>query len=77
MNRSRFARLAAAAISLGIVAVACSSDEGAVGVVAAPPAPSAETSATLQVSAPGADGTTIDLADYAGQDLMLWFWAPW
>lgn len=23
------------------------------------------------------DGATIDGADYAGQDLALWFWAPW
>jgi len=31
----------------------------------------------LDISAPGADGSTINLSDYAGQDLMLWFWAPW
>ncbi len=23
------------------------------------------------------DGSTIDTGDYAGQDLVLWFWAPW
>lgn len=23
------------------------------------------------------DGPTVDLADYAGQDVVLWFWAPW
>lgn len=22
-------------------------------------------------------GEAIDLADYAGQDVVLWFWAPW
>jgi hypothetical protein len=23
------------------------------------------------------DGEELALADYAGQDVMLWFWAPW
>ena len=23
------------------------------------------------------DGATIDAGDYEGQDLVLWFWAPW
>ncbi len=23
------------------------------------------------------DGATFDAGDYAGQDLVLWFWAPW
>lgn len=23
------------------------------------------------------DGRTIDAGDYEGQDLVLWFWAPW
>jgi hypothetical protein len=23
------------------------------------------------------DGSTFDAGDYAGQDLVLWFWAPW
>lgn len=23
------------------------------------------------------DGATVDLADFAGQDVVLWFWAPW
>ena len=23
------------------------------------------------------DGTAIDAGDYEGQDLVLWFWAPW
>jgi len=23
------------------------------------------------------DGSTLDTGDYAGTDLVLWFWAPW
>ncbi len=34
-------------------------------------------SSLLDISAPTADGSTIELSDYAGQDLLLWFWAPW
>lgn len=28
-------------------------------------------------TAPTLSGETFDLADYAGQDVMLWMWAPW
>ena len=37
----------------------------------------AESAGVLDIQAATSDGGTIDLADYAGQDLMLWFWAPW
>ena len=23
------------------------------------------------------DGETVDVGDYAGSDLVIWFWAPW
>ena len=32
--------------------------------------------AVLDVVAPAVGGGEVDLADYAGQDLALWFWAP-
>jgi hypothetical protein len=35
------------------------------------------TGSLLDISAPAADGSTVELSAYAGQDLMLWFWAPW
>jgi hypothetical protein len=28
-------------------------------------------------AAPTLSGESFDLADYAGQDVMLWLWAPW
>ncbi len=31
----------------------------------------------LDFTAPDLDGSQIVGADYAGQDLVLWFWAPW
>ena len=30
----------------------------------------------LAFSAPHVGGGTVDLADYAGKPLLLWFWAP-
>lgn len=30
----------------------------------------------FRLSGPTIDGTTIDLAEYADQPLLLWFWAP-
>lgn len=78
-------RAAAVLFALALAAAACGSatDDTATGDTATttPPAdgaaePAAPTS-ILDISAPGADGSTIDLSTYAGQDLMLWFWAPW
>jgi hypothetical protein len=54
--------------------------------LAAPPATAAPTSAptptppavpqSLAFSAPEVGGGTIDMAAYAGQPVLLWFWAP-
>ncbi|HUV09635.1 MAG TPA: hypothetical protein VMX12_01575 [Acidimicrobiia bacterium] len=43
----------------------------------AAPAPSATEAATLEFTAPAVDGTTFRGADYAGDALAIWFWAPW
>ncbi len=43
----------------------------------APDAPQAAVAELLDFSAASADGGTINMADYAGQDILLWFWAPW
>lgn len=65
-------------MALALGAAACGSSDSS---DAAAPAPAVETggapASVLDVSAPAADGTTVNLSDYAGQDLMLWFWAPW
>lgn len=31
----------------------------------------------LAFTATSLEGEPVALADYAGQDVMLWFWAPW
>ena len=78
MNTS-LARLAALLMVMALGAAACGSSD-----TAAPASPGAESTAPaepepsiLEITAPAADGSTITLSDYAGQDLMLWFWAPW
>lgn len=72
-------RFAAASLALGLAAAACGgSAEVETGTAPVDDA-AAETAAPepIMISAPTADGGTIDFADLAGQDLMLWFWAPW
>lgn len=77
-------RLLALLTALALAAAACSASDGTPSAAESPAvSEGADSSAEggsaslLDISAPAADGTTIDLADYAGQDLMLWFWAPW
>lgn len=36
-----------------------------------------DAASVLELSAPTVDGRTVDLADYADADLVIWFWAPW
>lgn len=75
-------RLAAAALALGLVAAACATDGGDTDAATASD-DSAEASEQAVSAEPIAltvatsDGGTIDFADLAGEDVMLWFWAPW
>lgn len=73
-------RLVALLMALALGAAACgSSDSSDAAAPAAVDAGSGDAapSSILDISAEAADGTTVNLSDYAGQDLMLWFWAPW
>ena len=40
------------------------------------PTPSSPAVQSLAFSAPQVGGGTIDMAAYAGQPVLLWFWAP-
>ena len=31
----------------------------------------------LDFAASAVDGSTVDVAGFAGEDLAVWFWAPW
>ncbi|HEU5300799.1 MAG TPA: hypothetical protein VFW06_01040 [Acidimicrobiia bacterium] len=39
--------------------------------------PSAIEATALDFTAPAVDGGTVHGADYAGDALAIWFWAPW
>jgi len=43
----------------------------------ASPAPAESTSADLDFTVAAVDGSTFRGADYAGDALAIWFWAPW
>lgn len=66
-------------VLLVVLAAACGADEG--GVTAGPAATQAAADPAvpdvLAFSATTVDGGAVQGADYAGQDLLVWFWAPW
>ena len=87
---SRATRLVLAAGAVVLVATSCSAPSGG---MASPPSPTSPTTPTvvspqpstpagqlpreLAFTAPRLGGGTIRGATYAGQDLVVWFWAPW
>lgn len=48
------------------LSAACGDDDGAAG-----------DRVDLDFAAATVDGGEIDMGDYAGEDLVLWFWTPW
>jgi hypothetical protein len=68
-------RRSLAALALVALATSCSSGDDA------SPATSATTTTAaaspLAFTAPTVGGGELDLADYAGRDVALWFWAPY
>ena len=56
---------------------ASSSPSSAPGGSARGEAPPASVPDLLDVRAPAVGGGEVDLAEYAGEALALWFWAPW
>ncbi len=83
--RSTLQRLAVFAVLFGLLATACGST--GTETEAAAPAEAGETAESSASEAAGANplsgefgtvsGETVDLATYQGQDVVLWFWAPW
>jgi hypothetical protein len=64
---------AAILLSLGLVASACGgSSSGSSGADVA-----SDAGAGTEFTGTTIDGQQLALADYAGDDVLLWFWAPW
>ena len=74
-------RLAAATSLAALLAVGCGSAAETVDVAenapAATEADSSEPSALPDVGGTLVSGGQFELNDLAGQDVVLWFWAPW
>jgi hypothetical protein len=77
--------LALAGLVLGLAVTACSSDGSndasngsgdAAADVSAPTETAAPGSGLLEVSARAIGGGDVDLRQYEGKPLVLWFWAP-
>lgn len=75
-------RLAAALLSVAVLGAACGSNDTETTEAAGESASgdSASDGAAAwphDFTAELIGGGTIDAGDYEGQDLVLWFWAPW
>jgi hypothetical protein len=75
-------RIPAIVIAAGLVLTACGSGGETAAVPESAPvsAPGGETPAATNLEAvmvPTADGGELDFNSLRGQDVMLWFWAPW
>ncbi len=65
----------AALLGLALVAAACGSSSSQTSSPAGSIA--AEGDSALSGTFETIEGTSIDLGDLEGQDVVLWFWAPW
>ena len=74
--QSVFRRLVASALILGFVASGCGGGTD-IASTAATTEPSPVTESALIGRFASLDGTTVDLESFQGQDVVLWFWAPW
>jgi len=64
-------RSAAMVLALAFVAASCGGGDDS-GTSFGPP-----DGTDRDFVATSLDGEEVALADYAGQDVMVWFWAPW
>ena len=73
-----FRHILAIALIMGLVASACGGTMTANDTaVADTPAAAVPAEESLSGEFTALDGTTVDLATLQGEDVVLWFWAPW
>ena len=73
-------RLVPLFVAVGLLGVACGGSDGEEAATPGMDAPTDTDGATTwphDFVAATVDGGMIDAGEYAGQDLVLWFWAPW
>lgn len=67
-------RLASIVVASGLALAACGGSSSSEDGTASTTEASAD---LLSFQADTVDGSTVDLGDFAGSDLVIWFWAPW
>lgn len=69
----------AAILAFALIAAGCAVEgsEGADAAASESAQSEGQTSTTESLVLPTADGGQIDWNSLEGQDVMLWFWAPW
>jgi hypothetical protein len=61
-------------VAAAVLAGSCGDDGTATG---AAPRDAFDSAGVLTGSVPALGGGTVDLGEFAGADLVVWFWAPW
>lgn len=69
------ARIGIIALALALFLAACGGSASPTAAV--PDAAEGETASALVGEFPTVSGVGIDLNSLEGQDVVLWFWAPW
>ncbi len=65
-------RLAALVVTAGLVLAACGGDNDGSATQTDP-----RDASLLDFEAAAVDEQVVDVGEYAGTDLVIWFWAPW
>ncbi len=71
--------VATIALVLALIAAGCAGESSPDAATSSPQGAQTEnaTATTEPLFLPTADGGQLDWNSLAGQDVMLWFWAPW
>jgi hypothetical protein len=64
----------ALAVAASLAVAACGTDEPAASSDARSSSPDAE---LLRFAAPAVDGSVVRVGALRGEDVAIWFWAPW
>ncbi len=76
--RSVRIRLLSGLVAAALALAACGGGDGGGDATAAGGgADSVPEAELLSFEAETIGGETVDIGDYAGSDLVIWFWAPW
>ena len=70
-------RLLSGLVAAALALAACGGGDGGGDATAGGGTDSVPEADLLSFEAETIGGETVDVSDYAGSDLVIWFWAPW